>query len=72
MISAPKSVASITEGLNDTLAELEAHAEDQTAQAALQKAMAEQALSAADAHKVESELATRVAGNIKALLGAEA
>lgn len=66
---APKSVASITAGLSDTLAELEAHAEDQTAQAAFQKAMAERALRTADEHKAESELATKVAGNIKALLG---
>jgi hypothetical protein len=69
-VVAPKSVASITEGLSDTLAELEAHAEDQRTQAAFQKAMAERALTVADEHKAESELATKVAGNIKALLGA--
>lgn len=66
---APKSVASITAGLSDTLTELEAHAENQTRQAAFQKSMAEHALRAADEHEAESELATKVAGNIKTLLG---
>ncbi|QXO14288.1 hypothetical protein SEA_CHASER_49 [Mycobacterium phage Chaser] len=68
-VVAPKSVASITAGLSDTLAELEAHAEDQTGQAAFQKVMAERALIAAEEHEAESELALKVAGNIKALLG---
>lgn len=66
----PRSVASITAGLSDTLAELEAHADDQTTQAEAQRQMAEYALAAAEKHKAESELATKVAGNIKALLGA--
>ncbi|QFG10282.1 hypothetical protein J4U00_gp053 [Mycobacterium phage DyoEdafos] len=69
-VFAPKSVASITAGLSDTLAELEAHAEDQTSQAAFQKAMADQALTAAAEHAAESELALKVAGNVRALLGA--
>lgn len=69
VLATPKTVATITEGLSDTLAELEAHAEDQTTKAAFQKAMAERALRVADEHKAESELATKVAGNIKALLG---
>ena len=70
VFEAPKSVASITAGLGDTLAELEAHAEHQTAQAAFQKAMAERALCVAAEHTAESELATKVAGNVRALLGA--
>ncbi|QBP29136.1 hypothetical protein SEA_AVADAKEDAVRA_51 [Mycobacterium phage AvadaKedavra] len=68
-VAAPKSVATITAGLSDTLAELEAHAEDQLLQAAFQKQMAEQALAAADEYKAESELADKVAANIRTLLG---
>lgn len=64
----PRTVASITAGLSDTVAELEAHAEDQEAMAAYQKAAAEQAVFAAAEHKAESKLATKVAENIKALL----
>lgn len=70
LVAPPKTVASITAGLSDTLAELQAHAEHQTSQAAFQKSMAERALLAADEHEAESELAIKVAGNIKALLGA--
>lgn len=69
VVKPPKSVASITAGLSDTLADLEAHAEDQVAKAAFQRSMAERALLAADEHQAESELATTVAGNVKALLG---
>ncbi|UVF61227.1 hypothetical protein SEA_DUNCANSLEG_51 [Mycobacterium phage DuncansLeg] len=70
VVKAPKTVASITAGLTDTLAELEAHADEQTTQAEAQRQMAEYALAAADKHAAESELAVKVAGNIKALLGA--
>ncbi|OYN81709.1 hypothetical protein [Mycolicibacterium sphagni] len=65
---APKSVASITAGLNDTLAELEAHAEDQTTQAERQKRWADNALRAAAEHEAEVIQARKIAGNIKALL----
>lgn len=68
-VAAPKSVASITAGLSDTLAELETHAEEQAARVAFQQAVAAQALAAADEHKAESNLAIKVAGNIKTLLG---
>jgi hypothetical protein len=69
VIAPPKTVASITEGLNGTLAELEQHAEHQVAQANFQKSVAQRALAAADEHAAESALATKVAGNIRALLG---
>lgn len=67
--AAPKSVASITASLADTLLELEAHAEEQAAFVTYQKAAAERALLAAGEHAAEAELATTVAGNIRALLG---
>ncbi|QNO01080.1 hypothetical protein [Mycobacterium phage CELFI] len=67
---APKSVASITEGLSDTLAELEAHAEDQAQQVSFQNMLAAQARNAAKEHEVEHDKALKVAGNIRALLDA--
>ncbi|WPH57719.1 hypothetical protein [Mycobacterium phage WXIN] len=70
VVAPPKTVASITAGLSDTLAELEAHAEHQTSQATFQESVAERALQAANEHKAESKQAIKVAGNIKALLGA--
>jgi len=65
-----KSVETITAKLSSTVAELERHAEDQLAKADLQKAVAAAAELAHGAHKAEHELAKKVAGNIKALLGA--
>lgn len=66
--SKPKSVASITAKLNDTVAELEAHADDQQAQADEYRT----AVAVARANEVaavrEHELAKRVAGNIRSLL----
>ena len=67
--TAPKSVASITEGLSDTLTELEAHAEDQAAQVSFQNSVAEQARKAALAHEQEHDKALKVAANIRTLLG---
>ncbi|ALY07375.1 hypothetical protein SEA_MKALIMITINIS3_55 [Mycobacterium phage MkaliMitinis3] len=69
VIAPPKTVASITAGLSDTLAELEAHAEDQVSKAEFQKAMADQAMAAAAEHTSESERALTVAQNLKGLLG---
>lgn len=70
VVALPRSVASITAGLSDTLAELEAHSEDSNVSAAFQRELAERALFAADEYKAESELAAKVAGNIRALLSA--
>lgn len=66
----PKSVASITAGLWDTLTELQDHADQQAAHAKLQQEMADRALVARDEHDAEAAQARKVAGNIKALLGA--
>lgn len=65
-----KSVESITGKLNSTVSELEAHAAEQAAKAAAQKALAVTAQVAAQAHTAEHALATKIAGNIKSLLGA--
>lgn len=64
-----KSVEKITSKLSKTVAELEAHADDQLQKAQAQKAAAAAAENAHAAHKREHELAKKVAGNIKALLG---
>ncbi|QFG14291.1 hypothetical protein PBI_TOURACH_53 [Mycobacterium phage Tourach] len=68
VVAPPKSVASITAGLSDTLAELEAHADHQAEQVSFQNMLAEQARNAAKAHEVEHDKALKVAGNIRALL----
>jgi hypothetical protein len=65
-----KSVESITAKLHATVAELEAHANDQVQKAVDQRAAAHAAHAAADGHKAEGERAAAVASNIKALLGA--
>ncbi|ALF00360.1 hypothetical protein SEA_ARCHIE_54 [Mycobacterium phage Archie] len=70
VVAPPKSVASITAGLSDTLAELEAHADDQAEQVSFQNMLAAQARNAAKAHEVEHDKARKIAGNIKALLDA--
>lgn len=64
----PKTVASITAGLSDTVADLETLAAGEAQSASLRREVAAQALAAADAHDAESALATKVAGNIRALL----
>lgn len=69
-LNTKKSVESITSKLTSTITELEQHAEDQLFRAAEQKAVAAAAALAHEAYKAEHELAKRVAGNIKALLGA--
>lgn len=66
----PASVAEITSKLSNTVVELESHAERQAAQANFQREMAERSLIAADEATAEAELAVKVAGNIKSLLGA--
>lgn len=65
-----KSVESIVGKLTATVSELEKHAEDQLNKAYLQKAVAAAAEEAHKLHNAEHELAKKVAGNIKALLGA--
>lgn len=70
LFKSPKSVASITAKLNNTVDELEAHAEDQLVQANLQRDVAAEARAAEAAAVREHELAKQVATNIKALLGA--
>lgn len=64
-----KTVESITAKLNSTVADLEVHAEEQLAKAYLKKAEAEAAHVAHEAHVAEHALATKVANNIKGLLG---
>lgn len=64
-----KSVETITAKLSATVSELEAHASDQLKKAEDQKALAVAAEYAHRAHTAEHELAKKVAGNIKALLG---
>lgn len=64
-----KSVGTITAKLHDTLAELETHADDQLQKAAGQRDVIAAAEAAHQAHIVEHELATTVAGNIRSLLG---
>ena len=64
-----RSVASITANLHNTIGELEAHAEDMRAKASekldqIMKLEEEQA-----AHIIEQAQASKVAQNIKALLG---
>ena len=65
-----KSVESITNKLSATVTELENHAKAQLDRAAAQKLVAQAAEAAHRAHTREHELALKVAGNIKALLGA--
>lgn len=64
-----KSVETITAKLADTVRELEAHAEAQLNNAQVKKAEAAAARLAHEAYVAEHELATKVAGNIKKLLG---
>lgn len=66
----PKSVETITAKLHSTVAELEAHADDQLAKAQAQLDAITAATSAHHAYKDEHKRATRVAANIKDLLGA--
>lgn len=65
-----KSVETILGTLTGTVAELERHADDQLVKAHAQSEAARLAQFAHDEHKAEHALAKKVAGNIKALLGA--
>ena len=65
-----KSVESITAKLSSTVEELEQHAQDQLTKANLKQQEARVLEAEHKAHKAEHELAKKVAGNIKALLGA--
>ena len=65
-----KSVDSILSSLTSTVAQLELHAEEQKVKASVQKAAAAAAELAHKAHVAEHDLAKKVAGNIKSLLGA--
>jgi hypothetical protein len=69
LIGGNKSVASITAHLHDTVAELEAHMSTQYAKAADKSAAAAKALKERVAHEEEAAAASKVAQNIKALLG---
>lgn len=66
----PASVESITAKLHDTVAELESHAEGQRELANHAKRRIADAQVALYDHNAEHERANKVAGNIKALLGA--
>lgn len=70
LFSKSKSVDSILSSLTSTVAKLELHAEEQKVKAATQKAVASAAELAHKAHVAEADLAKKVAGNIKSLLGA--
>lgn len=64
-----KSVASITSSLHDTVAELEAHMEDMMGKAEQKSLAAAKALKERAEHEAEGASASKVAQNIKALLG---
>ena len=66
----PRTVESITAKLHGTVADLEAHANDQVQLAVDKRAQAADLHTAADYHKAEGERAAAVASNIRNLLGA--
>lgn len=69
LINGNKSVASITAHLHETVAELEAHMGDMYAKAADKSVAAAKALKEREQHVEEAAAASKVAQNIKALLG---